>query len=913
MAWYGQLTRWLKNLPIQKKLYAMVGIVAINLAILVSINVFGLELLSSVRALVGAEGLWAKAQKNAVYGLSKYAFSHREADYQAYLSYLAIPEADHLSRMELSRPKPDLRVTDADFVQAQNNPDDVRGMSLLLLYLNGYTPIRRAIEVWGEGDVTLLQLRSMAADYHALTLAGKDSSAANAAFILGLGQVNDRLTVLENEFSRIMGDVARWAKSVIIEFMVLISLMVGLATLAITLGVSRNIAQGVLEIGDAAAKAARGDLTVRVEVRSSDELGNLADAFNVMVSGLARIERMKNDFLSNVTHELRTPLTLNLSPLESLLDGEYGDLTGQQKAVLAVMQNNMHRLLQLVNGILDLAKLDAGKMQTNLEPTDLPALCAAVAEDFLPTLASRGLRWEADIGAFDRPVQMDRYLYERILFNLLSNAVKFTPSGGSVALRLRQAEGQALLEVRDSGIGISDQDRAKLFQKFSQAEASSTRRFEGTGLGLALVKECATALGGTVDVQSKVGQGSTFTVRCPAPSAESGQVPQPRRALPWNVPAVPQAGTAAAAADDDGNPLPKVLMAEDNIELTDYVSGLLSSIARVRAVADGREALREARAWRPDLVLSDVMMPGMDGIALTRALKTDRATASIPVVLLTALTEQSALLRGWEAGADDYLFKPFHPRELQARIRTLLAMVAWRRRSEAQLQRQEMLEQFTRIASHDLKAPLRRMAGYAGLLLHSGKDTLGAESLEYLQVIEKSAGQLHTMIAALVEYAHLDSPDEAFRPCDLGQVLDTVIRFLTVSIAEANAKFDVGPLPTVKAVPEHMFSLFQNLISNSLKYRSHSRPANISVRAIRRDHEWLFRLEDNGKGFDPKHREAVFTLFARIEGGDMPGDGMGLAIAKKIVEAHGGKIWAEPKHGEGTAICWTLPVFEPAA
>ncbi|HTA17062.1 MAG TPA: HAMP domain-containing sensor histidine kinase, partial [bacterium] len=455
MAWYGQLTRWLKNLPIQKKLYAMVGIVAVNLAILVSINIFGLELLSSVRALVGAEGLWAKAQKNAVYGLSKYAFSHHESDYQAYLGYLAVPEADHLARMELSRPRPDLRTTDAYFVRAQNHPDDVRGMSLLLDYLNGYPPIRRAIEVWGAGDATLLQLRSMASDYHALILAGRDTPAANAAFILSLGQVNARLTMLENEFSRIMGEVARWAKSAIIEFMVLMSLLVGLATLAITLGVSRNIAQGVLEIGDAAAKAARGDLAVRVAVRSTDELGNLADAFNVMVSGLARIERMKNDFLSNVTHELRTPLTLNLSPLESLLDGEYGELPARQKAVLGVMQNNMLRLLQLVNGILDLAKLDAGKMPTNLEPTDLPSLCAAVAEDFLPTLASKGLRWEADLGPFDRPVLMDRYLYERILFNLLSNAVKFTPSGGSVALRLRRADGQALLEVRDSGIGIS--------------------------------------------------------------------------------------------------------------------------------------------------------------------------------------------------------------------------------------------------------------------------------------------------------------------------------------------------------------------------------------------------------------------------------------------------------------------------
>ncbi|HTB21438.1 MAG TPA: ATP-binding protein [bacterium] len=893
----------------------MVGIVAVNLAILVSINIFGLELLSSVRALVGAESLWAKAQKNAVYGLSKYAFSHREADYQTYLSYLSIPEADHLARMELSRPKPDLRVTDAAFVLAQNDPDDVRGMSLLLVYLNRYPPIHRAIDVWGEGDTELLRLRDMASDYHALTLDGKDSPAANAAFILGLGQVNASLTMLENEFSRLMGQVARWAKSAIIQSMVLLSLMVGFVTLAITLWVSRNIARGVLEIGDAASKAARGDLAVRVEVRSADELGNLAEAFNVMVSGLARIERMKNDFLSNVTHELRTPLTLNLSPLESLLGGEYGEVPERQKAVLGIMRNNMLRLLQLINGILDLAKLDAGRMPTNLEPTDLSALCAAVAEDFRPALASKGLRWEADIGPCDPPILTDRYLYERILFNLLSNAVKFTPSGGRLSLRLRVADSQALLEVRDSGIGISDQDRAKLFQKFSQAEASSTRRFEGTGLGLALVKECATALGGTVELQSRVGEGSVFTVRCPAPPAASGQAPSPRRAIPWNAPAAAPAAAPplAAAAADDRAPLPKVLIAEDNVELTAYIDGLLAPIARVRAVGDGREALREARDWRPDLVLSDVMMPGMDGIALTRALKTDPATAAMPVVLLTALTEQSALLRGWEAGADDYLFKPFHPRELQARIRTLLSMVAWRGRCEAQRQRREMLEQFTRIASHDLKAPLRRMASYAGLLLHSSKDILGEESLGHLQVIERSAGQLHSMIVALVEYAHLDSPDEAFGVCELGPILAAAIRFLAVPIAEAQANIDVGPLPAVKAVPEHIFSLFQNLISNSLKYRSPGRPAKISVRAVRRDHEWMFRLEDNGKGFDPKHREAVFTLFTRLEGGAMQGDGMGLAISKRIVEAHGGSIWAESRPGEGTAICWTLPALEAAA
>src|SRR5262245_8498746 len=407
--------------------------------------------------------------------------------------------------------------------------------------------------------------------------------------------------------------------------------------------------------------------------RAQQEVDRKANELATKNEQLIRAERLKSEFLANVSHELRTPLTLILAPLESWLDGRFGPITESQQGNLQTIHNNAVRLLQLVTGLLDFSKVESGQVEVNREAVEIVGLTRTVLVDFHPLIQHKGLESSFQPSPAEAWVHMDRYLYERILFNLLSNAVKFTPTEGRFAVLLQCEADRLRLSVTDSGIGIADLQ--ELFQKFRQLEGSSTRRFEGTGLGLALVKEFAQLLGGTVSVQSTVGQGSTFTVECPAPACAAATTdpgtarpPTSRPIQNYEPGSSEEQGSAAATPPN----APEVLIAEDNAELASYIGTLLQGTYGIRIVGDGEEALAQIRQQPPELLLADVMMPHRDGLSLCREVKSNPATAQIPVVLLTALTNRESLLQGWEAGADEYLFKPFHPRELITRIRSIL-------------------------------------------------------------------------------------------------------------------------------------------------------------------------------------------------------------------------------------------------
>ncbi len=407
-------------------------------------------------------------------------------------------------------------------------------------------------------------------------------------------------------------------------------------------------------------------------------------------------------------------------------------------------------------------------------------------------------------------------------------------------------------------------------------------------------------------LKSQWGKGSSFLVQCPAPPSAVEARPGPSPRSPWSVAPLPLAASKGEAGQNPSRP--KVLVAEDNSELASFIAGLLGGIARVRLASNGEEALAAVAEWRPDLLLSDVMMPKVDGLALTRALRSRPESSGLPIVLLTALTGQNDLLRGWDAGADDYLYKPFHPRELQARVKSLLSMVAWRKRSESQRKRQEILEQFTRIASHDLKAPLRRIASYAELLLHDHSAKLGPEGAKYLGVIAKGAGQMHGMIESLIQFSRLDDSEAAFENCDLNELAANAVKILEPQISECGATLALGRLPRLDVIPGQLSALLQNLLENSLKYRHRLRSPEIRLDAEPLGGEWVFRVRDNGVGFDPAQSESIFVMFRRLHAPDeIEGEGMGLAIAKKIVEVHGGRIWADSQPGLGSTIAFTLP------
>ncbi|MFF5076221.1 SpoIIE family protein phosphatase [Actinoplanes sp. NPDC000266] len=392
---------------------------------------------------------------------------------------------------------------------------------------------------------------------------------------------------------------------------------------------------------------------------------------------LAELDRAKTAFFSNISHEFRTPLTLIMGPVEDLLDRSG---PGEEiRAELDVIQRNALRLGKLVNTLLDFSRIEAGRMQARFEPVDLATATAELASVFQSAVERAGLAYRVDCPPLSQPVYLDRGMWEKVVLNLLSNALKFTFTGGiSVAVR---AEGRAaVVTVADTGAGVPEAEIPRLFERFHRIENAQSRSNEGSGIGLALVKELVEQHGGTITADSVLGRGTTFTIRLrfgaehlPAdalvPAGTNAGVsaattdPYVREALRW----LPGEKAEAVPAKQAGSNL---LVADDNADMRDYLTRLLRSAGHaVQAVGDGQAALEAARVRQPDLIVSDVMMPRLDGLQLVAALRSDPRTAGTPVLLLSARAGQEASIEGLEAGADDYLVKPFSSAELLARVR----------------------------------------------------------------------------------------------------------------------------------------------------------------------------------------------------------------------------------------------------
>jgi signal transduction histidine kinase/CheY-like chemotaxis protein len=413
---------------------------------------------------------------------------------------------------------------------------------------------------------------------------------------------------------------------------------------------------------------------------------------------LAEIDRAKTAFFSNVSHEFRTPLTLMLGPLEAALASPAEELP-KHREDLALVHRSSLRLLRLVNTLLDFSRIEAGRVEASYEPADLSAHTLELASVFRAGIEQAGLQLTLDCPPLPEPVWVDRDMWEKIVLNLLSNAFKFTFEGG-ITVRLRQHGRSAMLQVRDTGTGIPEHEIPRLFDRFHRVEGARGRTHEGTGIGLALVQELAKLHGGSVSAESVLGEGSTFTVTVPRgaahlrsdrlraarslPTTALGAQPFVEEALRWLAGGVseevepdifPEQPRAMEAVGERAT----ILLADDNADMRDYVRRLLAPGYEVRTAADGAAALAALREDRPDLLLSDVMMPGLDGFALVREVRADPARADIPIILLSARAGEEASIEGLVAGADDYLIKPFSARELLARVHTNIEMARLRR------------------------------------------------------------------------------------------------------------------------------------------------------------------------------------------------------------------------------------------
>lgn len=429
------------------------------------------------------------------------------------------------------------------------------------------------------------------------------------------------------------------------------------------------------------------------------------------VKALAQLDRAKTEFFSNVSHEFRTPLTLMLGPLEDLISaGEKAG--GKDVSALRVIYRNGLRLLRLVNSLLDFSRIEAGRIRASYIPSNLTQMTSEIASSFSSLMARGGLEFRVECMPLSRPVWVDPEMWEKVVLNLLSNAFKFTLSG-AVTVRLRETLDHAELIVSDTGTGIPEHELSHLFERFHRVQGARGRTFEGTGIGLALVQELVRLHGGTINVQSTFGSGSTFVVKIPfdnrhLPSESlnatdraastavraSAFVQEALQWLPdgsdvsqeiqpWEQ--FDEAPSTAGAALLDETRGARVLVVDDNADMRNYIRRLLSRAAyEVKLASDGEEALRSVREGRPDLVLSDVMMPGLDGFALLKALRSDPATQSLPVILLSARADEEARTEGLDFGADDYLTKPFTARELLSRAGAHVKLARVRRKAEEQ-------------------------------------------------------------------------------------------------------------------------------------------------------------------------------------------------------------------------------------
>ncbi len=421
---------------------------------------------------------------------------------------------------------------------------------------------------------------------------------------------------------------------------------------------------------------------------------------------LAEIDRSKTAFFSNVSHEFRTPLTLILGPLaESLADTRH-PLDPVQRQRIEVTHRNSLRLLKLVNSLLDFSRIEAGRVMATYVATDLRQVTLELAGVFESAMEKGGLAYAVDLQDLGEPVHVDRDMWEKIVFNLLSNAFKFTLHG-EVVLTLRRHRGMVRLSVRDTGSGIPAHELPRMFERFHRIEGAAGRTYEGTGIGLALIQELVRLHGGAIAVHSVEGEGTRFDVDLPFGSehlpaerlarhfdaAQSQQGASfAEEALRWLPDAADPASASAVAAPQavgTARARPRIVVADDNNDMRAYIKSLLGAYADVTACADGEAAFELLLADPPDLLVSDVMMPRLDGFGLIARLRATESLRYLPVMLLSARAGEEAKVEGLRAGADDYLVKPFAASELQARVERQIDLARERRQQSQEAFKQE--------------------------------------------------------------------------------------------------------------------------------------------------------------------------------------------------------------------------------
>ncbi|MEI9940093.1 MAG: ATP-binding protein [Pseudomonadota bacterium] len=571
------------------------------------------------------------------------------------------------------------------------------------------------------------------------------------------------------------------------------------------------------------------------------------EAAQKRAEALAQIDRAKTAFFSNVSHEFRTPLTLMLGPTEDALAAPERALTG---ANLETVHRNELRLLKLVNGLLDFARIEAGRARASYQPTDLRALTVDLASTFRSAIERAGLTFEVACEALPESIYIDHDMWEKIVLNLLSNALKFTFSG-SIAVRLAWRAGQAVLTVKDTGVGVAADELPRLFERFHRIEGTRARTHEGSGIGLALVHELVRLHGGTIEVESQLDRGTTFSIALPAgkahlPEDSIGETGRPtptsayaayvEEALRW----VPSSSSGVPSnRKNDAQPGARILVADDNADMREYIVRLLGQHWTVEAVSDGLEALQAIRRAAPDLIISDVMMPHLDGFGLIRELRLDPQTASIPTILLSARAGEEATAEGLRAGADDYLVKPFSASALLIRVEAQLSGARLRQSlrtaAESERKRLETIFRESPAAICVLRGPELRIELANPLILQVWGKTAAIIGQPLSDELPEIRGQ------GFIELLH--SVRETGIPAQRKEALARLDRARDGALRDAYFDFVYAPFPSpdgsVDAVFVHAYEVTEQVLA-----RRNSELLRDAEQQARQDAEAANRLKD---------------------------------------------------------------------
>ncbi len=607
---------------------------------------------------------------------------------------------------------------------------------------------------------------------------------------------------------------------------------------------------------------------------------------------LEALDRAKSRFFANISHELRTPLTLALAPVQALLE-EAENLTEDQIQNLQLVERNALRLLRLVNDLLELSRADAATLKVRPQPIPIRQVIEGLVAETAPLASRKALSLQLADGDPVPPLHADPEHVERILLNVLANAVKFTPRGGAIVISVRQSDDGVQIAVQDTGIGIPADQLEAIFDRFHQVDSSGTRNHGGTGIGLALVRELVGLNGGSVAATSAPGDGTCITINLPVStpdladaraepvgiSAESG-LPEwhaaVRRQDAYRLRHLQDATERRLVPRGLGGSLSHtVLVVEDNRDMVRFVAALLASEANVLTATDGLTGLRLAREKRPDLIISDVMMPGMDGLQLVQQLRSEEATRTTPMILMTARDSDDDRVEGRRAGADTYLAKPFRAAELREAVRSLLKREG---ASKAQA-RQDRMESIRYLAGgimDELRAPLDAID-------ESLSDRSPTDSLPNVQSVQAELDRLRSALEGLERFAvggaGLREP----------QVVSDIVRRAThaaqASAGDRRLELQLGPCSDVAAAAGELERLVTHLLTNAFEA---TRPGGtVTVRNWQAGDRVFLSVTDEGPGIPLEAAERIFAPYYSTREGAR---GMGLALSRRLAERCGGRL-----------------------